>query len=60
MRVDEKRKKNMKKSFLMQETISTRNQDKRRNYIYAETKTKEKGIGREKKEKRYDWMSIYF
>jgi hypothetical protein len=30
-----------------------------RNYIYTKTKTKEKRIG-EKKEKRCDWIAIYF
>ena len=38
----------MKKRGLMQEIISTRNQDKRR------------GGWRDKREKKYDWIAIYF
>jgi hypothetical protein len=31
-----------------------------RNYIYAKTKTKKEMIGGEMREKRYDWIAIYF
>jgi len=47
MRVNEKRMKNMKKPCLIQETISTQ-----------KPRQKKRGLDREKREKRYDWMVV--
>jgi len=47
MRVNEKRRKNMKKPCLIQEIISTQ-----------KPRQKKRGLDREKREKRYDWMVV--